>query len=357
MKAAQEYIFFKRGTEPPSVEIRQDFLNPSNPESPYFGFEGNEHAIQKLLPIDFAALGRYNHLCNDISIAFIGPSGCGKTDLARRHGKANRLPWIEISPKSIKKVHDIFLIASKVCEESGLPLFQLNRPEHYVLPPVNIMIDEVHALPNPIVQGLLKATEHDDGVLETDKGAIVDCSRVHWMIGTTDRGDLFDAFDTRFSKVILNLYTKDNIAKIVHFHNDDWTFDICKLVAHYCQRIPREALAFAREMKLMHNMNPNESWLKIGKKVAKNNEIDEFGMSYKRLAILKALGQGPIAEKRLPVVAGVKLKELEKFILPWLMYETDDQKALLSVSHNGFCLTSEGINELDIRKIPHTEAA
>ncbi len=359
MGGQREIIFFgsshSRIKEAPDADERRRFLDPSNPISPYFGFIGNRRAVDKLIRIDFEAQGRYNHVCNDLSIAFIGQAGCGKTDLARRHAAANQLPLIEISPKSVKTVHDIFLEVARVCSRwnPSVPLVELEGSYDFLFPPINIFIDEVHALPGPIVQGLLKATEHNDAMLVTERNVRINCKNVHWMIATTERGKLFDAFDTRFTKCVLNLYTKEEVAKIIQVQNDDWDLATCRLVAHFCNRVPREALAFAREMRLEYNMNPCQSWKDVAHKVASDNEIDPFGMSYKRLAILKALGQGPISAKNLPVVAGVKHEELDKFIMPWLLAATDDQEPMVSVDNRGYCITKAGVAELDKRSIKH----
>jgi hypothetical protein len=347
----QQYIFFPPGTPGPTAGERNAFLDVNNPGGPYYGFIGNMKAVNKLQRIDFDGLGKYNHCTTDLNVAVVGRAGGGKTELVRRHNRARRLPLVEISPRAVKTSHDIFMEAHRVCLACGLPLVQLGRENNYVLPPIDLFIDEVHALTPMVVQALLKATEFKDGTLVTERGVTVNCRNVHWIIATTDRGKLFDAFDTRFTKVALSLYNKEEIAQIVHVNHLDWDMEVCQLVAHYCARVPREALAFAREMQLEHNRNPDD-WTVIAARVAEDNDIDPYGMTYQRLAILKALGQGPVAEKRLPIIAGVKAEELEKFVLPWLLEMTDDQMPFVTVTHRGYALTEAGMAELEKRKIP-----
>ncbi len=348
-KNMSELIFFPKDYPPPSSEVRQKYLT----DIVYKGFVGNSKAVHRLMRIDFDALGHYNHLCKGLSVALIGKSGSGKTEIVHRHTAANGLPTAEISPKAIRLTHDIFNEISRVCELKKVPLIETEE-KNYCLPPVNVFIDEVHALAPNIIQGLLKATEHKDSTLVTERGFIVNCANVHWIIATTDRGKLFDAFDTRFIKVQLNLYKKEEVAQIVSAIYPEWDADVCNLVAHYCSRVPREALDFAKEMRLEHNMNPKD-WKEIAAKVAEDSEIDQYGMTFKRLAILKALGQEPVAAKRLPIIAGVKEEELEKFILPWLLESTDDQPPYIGVSQRGYIITEAGLVELDKRKIPHKQ--
>lgn len=335
-----------------TAEERNWFLDVNNVNGPYYGFIGNTKAVNKLQRIDFDALGKENHCTATLNVAVVGKAGSGKTELVRRHNRARQLPFVEISPKAIKSVHDIFESIDTVCFEAGIPLIELGRAHNYVLPPIDVFIDEVHALAAIIVQGLLKATEPKDGMLTTERGYTVNCRNVHWIIATTDRGRLFDAFDTRFTKVILSLYNKEDVARIVQINYPAWSLDICRQVAHYCARVPREALAFAREMQLEANRN-FDSWEQVAARVAEDNCIDCFGMTYQRLAILKAVAQRPVAERHLCLHAGVKVEELEKFILPWLLEATDDQPPYIQVTGRGYVPTDAGYAELEKRKIPY----
>jgi len=200
---------------------------------------------------------------------------------------------------------------------------------------------------------LLKATEPNDSQMMTESGVWVDTKEVCWMIATTDRGDLFDAFDTRFSKINLRLYSKDEVARMIQLVHEDWSIDVCRLASKYGGIVPREALAFATDMKMEHDMYP-DNWESIALKVADSHGIDKYGMNRQRLSILKALGRQPISVSQLPHIIGVKVDELKKFILPPLQAITPDQKVpLVSISNRGYCITPAGISELDIRGIDH----
>jgi Holliday junction resolvasome RuvABC ATP-dependent DNA helicase subunit len=214
-------------------------------------------------------------------------------------------------------------------------------------------LDEAHALSDNVVLALLKATERKDALLRTEKGLTVDCRNVCWHLATTDRGKLFDAFDTRFEKLTLRLYTREEIARIIKMNYPKWDQSACDLVAKYCNRVPREALSFASAVELAHNFHAT-GWEDAAKRVADLKGIDEFGMTRQRLDILSALGQHPMSINGLCVTAGVKEEELRKFIMPWLLESTADQKPLVTVTSRHY-ITKEGLAELDKRSVPHKE--
>jgi len=354
MKQRQRVFFGETdpwGAEAPSDTERREMVNGRT--SPFSKFIGNEKAVRKLQTAAYKALGQYNHMMRDLAFAIFGPSSAGKTTLARLYADTVDLPFVEISPKAVKSVDDILKEIKRVLEAAGLPLVEMVRRGHYILPPMVILIDEVHALSDGVIQGLLKATEYNDALMATESGKTANTFNVTWIIATTDEGKLFDAFRTRFSPVVLKYLNKADVAKVVKMANPDLSDEVCGLVAHYNSRITRKALEFARYMRLVKDMQADMTWEEVAKQVAGDEGIDEFGMQDVHLKILRALGQGPIARNRISLVAGRKDEEVERFILPWLLTETDDQPALITVTAKGFTITEAGIAELERRGIVH----
>jgi Holliday junction resolvasome RuvABC ATP-dependent DNA helicase subunit len=350
-------IFFgSRGsdweTEPPSDDERRWAVSSSNPLSPFSKFIGNEKAVRKLQAVAFDALGREDHLCRELAFAIFGPSSSGKTTLARLFAASVQLPFIEISPKSIRLLDDLLREVDRVLAVEGVPLIEMDRSGHFVLPPCIIFIDEVHALNDNIVQGLLKATEYTDAILVTESRKKACCFNVCWIIATTDEGRLFEAFRTRFSPINLKYLAKSDVARIVKLAHPELSDEVCNLVAYYNSRIPRKALEFTRYMKLVKNMD-GRSWEEVARQVAEDEGIDQWGMHETHLRILRSLGQGPVSQKRIVNVAGRKQEEVERFIMPWLLTETEDAPALVTVTSRGYTITEEGISELNRRGIEH----
>ena len=341
----------------PSESERRKLVDRTNPACPFYKFIGNEKAVRKLQAVAFDALGRPDHLCRELAFAFFGPASSGKTTIAKLFARTVELPFVEVSPKSVKDLDGLYKEIARVCEVEGVPLIEVVRKNYFVLPPIVIFIDEVHALSDYMVQGLLKATEYNDATLVTESGKTINCFNVCWMIATTDEGKLFDAFRTRFSPVNLKYLTKPEVARIVKLANDDLPQDVCELVAHYNARVPRKALEFARYIKLVRQMDPSRTWGDVAREVAEDEGIDEFGMADVHLKILKALGQNPIAKNRIVNVAGRKAEEVERFIMPWLLTESDDQPALVTVTSKGYTITDAGLKELEKRGIAHKGSA
>lgn len=349
MGKQKELIFFTG--DPPSEDARREYCNPDNPKSPFSKFIGNRKAINRLSRAAFVALGRYNHVANDQNFAFIGPASTGKTTLVKLYvEKTLQLPFVQLNSETIKKGHDIFREIANTCRDTkvgdlSLTLYDYGN-QNFILPPMAVFIDEVHNLSKKVVQLLLPACEAKDHTLTTEFGCTVDCKNVCWCIATTDRGDLFDAFDTRFTKISLELYSKKELAQIIHLDHPDLDIKVCELIAKY-NSIPREALAFAQDMKLFHQFDKSKSWEEVAKETAEDHGIDPYGMTYRRLKILRVLqNQGSVSRTNLATIAGCKVEELIKFTLPPLIYEQ-----MISVSSKGYAITDAGRNALTMRGI------
>lgn len=355
-ESMQQQLLFQ---VPPSETILKS-VDPQNPNCPYNQYVGNSKAVKRLARSAFAALSRHNHLCNDQYFALVGPASTGKTTLAKIHATVLGLPFVEVQPQSIKKIENLFDLIKNACDQycGGKIKLKPCSNNKFVLPPIIIFIDEVHALSNRIVQSLLKATEHNDCKMITESGVEIDTRNVCWIIATTDRGLLFDAFDTRFEKIHLNLYSKQEIEIIVKKKYPQLDDECCRLIAHYNGNIPREALSFTREAMIVKQME-NCSWKQAADIVAAERDIDKFGMSNQRVKILTALGKHPIPANQLARIVSCKEDELRKFIMVPLVCTTQNQPEPLVIvaSGRGFVITESGLRELDKRNIKHNGAA
>jgi hypothetical protein len=153
------------------------------------------------------------------------------------------------------------------------------------------------------------------------------------------------------------MYGTEEIAMIVYLDNHRWfDRDVCRLVAKYCSRLPREALDFAKAMKQEYDLNGGD-WESVAARVAKSLKIDRYGMTRRRLNALVALGQiGAVSKNHLADFAGCGIEELEKFVMPALLVATSEDPAMVAVTNKGYAITHRGLEELDKRGIPHRGA-
>jgi Holliday junction resolvasome RuvABC ATP-dependent DNA helicase subunit len=312
---------------------------------------GNEQAIEVLRWILADAMTSTLHKCPQ-NLAFLGPSSAGKTMISRLFAKTLGIPHLEISPRAVRSPQDIIDAIAETCNKEKVPFAAFHKLNgDYLVPPMVILLDEAHALPNMIQQVLLKATERNDTRLITEKGLVANCQCVCWHIATTELGKMFDALMTRFRPIRLRLYTKDEIAEIIHRKYPDWEYTLCQGIAKFCSRVPREAIHFAEMVKMAQNYN-NQDAISQVQKVAELSGIDPFGMSYQRLAVLKALGRKPMSASEICATVGVKEEELKVYIMPWLLEATPDQEPYVVVTNRHY-ITRVGLEELDKRGIIH----
>lgn len=335
-------------------------LNPTSSKSSWGKIVGQVKAKRRLNRLIHAAWLHPEHLFTT-NILFEGPASVGKTTFARTLFSALALPLAELNGAKIKTATEIMegikkslqaLDAEFQHQSSRLTLTEVSEGQYYP-PPMGIFIDESHRLPKELQELLLKAIERDDRVLETEDGNTLDLRRVCWVFATTDRGKLLATLDSRFKKIKLKLYNREEIAQIIQLNHPDFSWDLCKVVASYVNRVPREAKDFAEEVVVEKSQNPHQSWEQAVVTVAEDAEIDPLGMTYQRLDILTALGQqGPMGIARLCHVAQCEEEELRRYVLPALMTSSPGEPALMAVNHKHF-ITLDGLKELDRREIPN----
>lgn len=354
-KPTEEEILSRLSADNPDCPLNQIIVSEEN--------SGNMRTIRRSL---FTALKNYNHSMRGMNLGIYASAGQGKTFIAKQVAKTTELPTVFLQAPALEDTYSIFTSMREVCEKYRTPIVQ-QEDGSFISPSMIIIIDEAHALNRKLMKGgLLNAMELDDGWMAVVPPGVkadafmVDCRNVCWFICTTDRGLLFDAFDTRLTHINWHPAGEDEIGKIVKQKMDKYFTkgeiassmpeEVARMVYQY-RRAPRNAIAFARKVIQERDMT-NCSWVDAVKAIAKDMGLNEYGMTMKQVKVLTAVGQRPISKNNLVTVAGCRIEELEKFVLPELMDYAGGGPFMASTS-KGTMITRAGVKRLDEMKIQH----
>lgn len=332
-------------------------LDPKNPDSPFHGYIGNGAALEQVADLLYAGFQsptfapvpsgepKTNHCLGPKSLAIFGPASSGKTELVRRIVECMELPLVECD-QNTKNADDLFRLISSTCARYGTPLYPVGPAAaggvlKYKCPPLIAFYDEAHTYKG---DWLLKPTEPKDATLIASR-AIVDVSQVLWIFGTTHRGKLGHAFDTRCMKIHLEAHTEKEVAEIIKRRYPDYPAPICRKIAVYGRCISRECLAFAEKVRLSAARTKNADYEAVCRSVADREGLDEDGFTRQHLQVLVALynNKGPLALKRLADQVNEEEITLEEYTLPPLAIQTRDRNPLVRTTSRGLELTPEGI--------------
>jgi hypothetical protein len=280
-----------------------------------------------------------------------------------------------VQSPSIDSNYTLFETIRAEAQKFGTPIVadkSKGKKADFKLPPMLVFFDEAHKLSMSMMKGgLLNAMEPDDGIMVVKEPGIkgisftVDCSNVCWIAATTDRGDMFDAFEQRLLNPIQwSPATPKELPAMIKagmerkLANGEISthvpIEACEIMAKF-QKVPRLAIhRFGLKVVQQKEYSPNSTWEEACETVANMLDIDEGGLTKRQIAILSALGQRPIAESRLGDVCGCRFKELQKYELPGLQQYYDGGPFVSSVSGKGMCITSSGLKQLDSRNIEHS---
>ena len=335
--------------------------------------EANEGNMRNLRRFAFSAYRRMNRSCRGCNFGIYSPPGQGKTFVVKKFAETIGIPFVFVQSPALESTYMLFEQISEACAKAGTPLMQLegDKDRDFYLPPCIVFFDEAHELKSGMMKGsLLNAMEPNDAMLVIKqpgtKGEIlrVDCWEVCWIAATTDRGDIFDAFDSRLSTAIeWHPAESDELTQIVKaglqgkVDSGELPFcppdNICSLISNY-QKVPRLAIhGFGTKVVQQKLFMPSCSWRECCQIVANDIGLNDFGFTQKQVTILTALGQRPIAEARLADIARCRVAQVKKYELPGLMQYNAGGPYVISVSGKGMCITKAGLKKLDEMGVEH----
>lgn len=325
--------------------------------TPFRKCVGQDAAVEKLLDLAYQGFSDPYHAVPE-NVMLAGPPSTGKTTLVKWLVKMLDTPavftdstqlnsGVNFADKKIPGGPDtaIHLILDAWARtQYPLQAKQAGSFAVYQLPPMTVFIDEIHGIKRKTADSLLKATERADGMLFGSK-AVMNCKKVLFVGATTDWGKLPPAFRSRFNRVDLQPPTQDEVAQIVFNHNSDWDVNVCKKVVFFAGCVPREALAFARNVR-RHRERTGENIETAVKTCAQREGIDQWGLHRQRLDLLKTLNKGDKILRDLGIALHCEGEEVVKHWLPPLL-----NQGWVYNDQGTYSLTETGKHELRKRDI------
>jgi Holliday junction DNA helicase RuvB len=252
---------------------------------------GQDHIKERLsILIEYAKLE--NKRLPDLF--FAGPGGVGKSTFSRAIPIGlgwvtdNNPAYAELNATSVK---DMGQLISYMHDNIRIPVQIDVENSKVTIPRCVVFLDEVQKLKEPLKTELLNAMDerrkttfkvHNDTVLEAD------FSEVTFIMASTDKNDLSDAFLSRFQIFELIPYTAQEIAAAVS-KRTSWDLSASLEIGKRCKTVMRVAMLEIEAIKAflrVRNLEPSADSMVKYYELKKTDDLGLDEIDYKMLEIL-----------------------------------------------------------------------
>jgi len=174
------------GTKEPSLEDRRNAVSSDNSQSPFSKIPNGGEVLRVFQEIAFEALGREDHLCNDRLVFLLGHDGQAKAALVEAFSKVVGLPLVTLRPEETHHLDHVLEEIDAVLTLEGIPLVEVLRPKHFVLPACIVYVQELPDHWSEVIEAVLTAASAPDWTLRTESDHTANCFNVCWVLDDND---------------------------------------------------------------------------------------------------------------------------------------------------------------------------
>jgi Holliday junction resolvasome RuvABC ATP-dependent DNA helicase subunit len=281
------------------------------------------------------------------NLLFTGPASTGKTMFSKAIATTLELPFIDTNGSIVRDIAGLLAKIENACADAGTKKETIDKRGGIPInryPPAVVFIDECHAMSRAAQTELLTAIEPKQREAKTDR-EIADISQVTILLATTDSTKLLEPLRTRTREIVLEPYSRAEVAEIIRRAHTNWPATVCQLFAVAGRLIPRQALIVAEDFdRYMRQKHPDE---RPGEQLAlrfmESLDMNELGLvprDYRYLATLPEDGS-PRGLQAIASQLHLEEGEIEDGIEPFLI-----QLRLLEREARGRRITSAGLELL-----------
>ena len=304
-------------------------LIPPEVENAFEGFVGNRRAVRRICLLIAGSLsqdpGQDRRL--PLNLMLIGPPSSGKTEIAKRIANALELPRLELDGSRLANREYFLEDIVATAERAAGVLDPIERPGELPLielPPMVVFLDEIHAAPRDVVDGLLTLTEPKTKRYN-GRDRTIDAANVTFIGATTEWGSMVDAFETRFHAIELETYSLEDQVEMLELWHPGWPPEAYESIALAGHLVPRKCQGYGQELasalkrakEVRQGIRPEE----ILGELLEDWGIDSLGLESNDRAYLQVLDRAgqPAGIDRLANELGMREKRLVEYNEPYLI--------------------------------------